>query len=468
MKRIILLGLIIYAMALSGCSILNGVSKDENPLLNDARLSSGWHVYVDKQTGLFGFKDKQDDIVIKPNFLEAWDFYGGRAIVKVEPPAEDVYYGKLAEGIYGLIDTSGAYVFEPDGLISRVDTWHYLYSEAKEFWPGYGLDGNSVIKYDLIDGQGNSHGDKAFYYVHPVRDQIFLANDGNLSYFINDDGKVLKDFPTFNFPVTAKQEGGKIFIMPLDDKTGRMNWSMSLDGKNLEASFKSETLLDGLTYSTQILSPYIGISLFYPVFAIEDPTRQSALNQAILDNVNTFQITDFSLNPEEMLNYNQIDRIDYTAQLDYTLTVVGNVLNYETIGYWYGFGAAHPNSIWSTRHYDLMTGEALPFESLFSNELDWRRAMAKIIDAQFMATQNSVDEPAFLYIDANTPEQVRIDTFAKGNFNINFKADAMTVYYPLYEIAPYASWYPTYEIKYSEMNAYINEDSTLYKALFKR
>ena len=186
--------------------------------------------------------DKQGDVVIEPTFLEAWEFYGGRAIVKVEPPSDKVYYGKLAEGIYGLIDPSGAYVFEPNGLISRVDTWHYLYTEAKEFWPGYGLDGNSVIKYDLIDGLGEIHGDTRFYYVLPVRDNLFLANDGNQSYFIDDDGKQLDDYPAFYFPVTASQEGGKIFIMPLDDEARRMSWSMSLDGTSLDESYKSETL----------------------------------------------------------------------------------------------------------------------------------------------------------------------------------------------------------------------------------
>jgi hypothetical protein len=456
-------------MTLSGCSILDDVRSDENPLLQDEKMSSSWRVYVDEQTGLFGYMDKQGDVVIEPKFLEAWEFFGGRAIVKVEPPTDVVYYGKLDEGIFGLINPSGAYVFEPNGLISRVDTWHYLYAEAKEFWPGYGLDGNSVIKYDLIDGLGKVHGETRFYYVHPVRDQLLLANDGNRSYFIDDDGKQLDDYPTFNFPVTAKQEGGRIFIKPLDDDKKRMSWSLSFDGSMLDESFKSETLIEGLTYSTQIMSPYIGISVFYPLFSAgdssDDSTEVSAvnttLNQAIIKSVNTYQITDFSMNPEEMVDYNQIDKIDYTAKLDYSLSVVGNVLNYETVGYWYGFGAAHPNSIWSTRHFDLSTGVELPIESFFHEDMDWRLAIAKIIDGQFMA-----DENAFLYIDKNTPEPMRLDTFSKGNFNINFKEDVMIIYYPLYEIAPYAAWYPTYEINYNEMDAYINKKSAIYQALF--
>ena len=467
LKRIILLGLFILVMSLSGCSLLDDARRDDNPILQDERLSSSWRVFVDEQTGLFGYMDKQGDVVIEPSFLEAWEFYGGRAIVKVEPPADIIYYGKLAEGIYGLIDPTGSYVFEPNGLISRVDTWHYLYAEAKEFWPGYGLDGNSVIKYDLIDGLGEGHGETSFYYVHPVRDRLFLANDGNRSYFIDDDGKQLDDYPTFYFPVTARQEGGRIFIMPLDDDKKRMSWSMSLDGSTLDESFKSETLIDGLTYNTQIMSPYIGISVFYPLFSAADATIDSdfisTLNQAIFDSVNAYQITDFSLNPEEMVDYNQIDKIDYTAKLDYELSVVGEVLNYETVGYWYGFGAAHPNSIWSTRHYDLSTGELLPFESLFYDDMDWRLALAKIIDRQFMA-----DDNAFLYIDKNTPEQMRLDTFMKGNFNINFETDVMKIYYPLYEIAPYAAWYPTYEIDYSEMDRYFNKNSSIYQALFEK
>lgn len=461
MKRIILMGIMILTITLSGCSVFDEIRRDTNPLLEAERISSSWRVFTDEQSGLFGYMDKKGNVVIEPKFLEAWEFYGGRAIVKVEPPADSLYYGKLAEGIYGMIDPLGDYVFEPNGLITRVDTWHYLYAEAKEFWPGYGVDGNAVIKYDLIDGVGEVHGDKSFYYVYPVRDNVFLANDGTQSYFIDDDGKDLDDYPIFDFPVTATQEGGRIFITPMDDTMQRMRWSISLDGKNLEASFKSESLGNGLTYSTRLMSPYIGISVFYPLFATEDLERQEILNAVILKDVNAYRITDFSMNPEEMVDYNLVDQINYSANLDYKLSIVGNLLNYETVGYWYGFGAAHPNSIWTTHHYDIETGASLPFESLFLTELDWRNALAKIIDDQFMK-----DEATFLYIDKSTPVQTRLETFAEGSFNISFEAEAMKVYYPLYEIAPYAAWFPTYEIPYTEMAAYFDTESAIYKALF--
>lgn len=436
-------------------------SREDTTVIKDERLSSGWRAFQDSRTGLFGFMDDKNNLVIEAQYLEALDFYGGRAIVKVEPSSGTFYYRSLSDGVYGLINPLGEYVIPPEGLITRVDTWHYLISKDVDFWTGYGIDGNAVIKRDFVDGMGEKHGEESFYYVLPINDTLFIANDGIKSYFIDDTGKLLDDYPSFYFPVIANQEIDTIIIRPLDDRMNRLSWAMSADGATLNEIQKKESLSEGIEVGTQILSPYIGTSIFFPVFYLESLDVQSKLNQSVFETVNQSLKSNFSME-NEIVDYEQVNQIDYTAQLDYDLTLVGNLMNYEIIGYWYGFGAAHPNNIWSTAYFDVTTGEAYDLDSLFDPSIDWREEIAKRVDALYLEN----DDINLLYVDKNTPYDARISQFKNAGFNVTFTESYMKVYYPLYEIAPYAASFPTFEIPYESVKEIMDEESGLYKALF--
>jgi len=460
MGTLIILGvLLIGYLSIEGRATVQ--NREDASVIKDERLSSGWRAFQDGKTGLYGFIDDKEEVVIEPQFLEAWDFYGGRAIVKVQPDIDQMLYGSLAEGVFGLINPKGEYVIAPEGLITRVDTWHYLNSQNTDFWSGYGLDGNSVIKRELIDGLGTRHGETFFYYVIPVEDTLFLANDGNKSFFINDLGETLDDYPAFYFPVTANLEIETIMIRPLDDRMNRMSWAMSKDGQTLEEVKREEQLSEDIQYSTQILSPYIGTSIFFPVFSMNQLESQSKLNKGIFDTANQTINSNFGTE-DQVMDYNQIEQIIYTAQMDYDLTKVRNLINYEIIGYWYGFGAAHSNPIKSTAYFDVSSGEQYTLESLFDSTVDWRLAIAEQVDALYLETEGE----DFLYIDKHTSYNERIKLFKDSDFSITFTESVMKVYYPIYEIAPYAASFPTFEIPYEAIVEILDEESGFYKALF--
>lgn len=444
-----------------GCNKTNNTKSEDNPLIGDEKISSGWVVYVDEKTGLYGYKDKSGEIVIAPTYKKAWDFYGGRAIVLVPAP-ENKYFGVLSEGIYGLIDPKGNYAVEPEGLLTRVDTWHYLIAAPTEFWQGYGPDTYSVIKKKLIDGLGVVHSDMEFYYVVPVNDHLLLANDGSKSFFIDDKGALLDQYPSFYFPIIATQEGGKIFIKPLDDRNDRINWTMSLDGKTLDDKMVKADLNADISYTTQILSSYIGTSIFYPVFSLDDLDLQSKMNENIFSIVKEYQTNTIKMDSDEIVDYSQIDRINSTFSVDFKLTTIGNVINYEINGYWYGFGGAHPNNLLETYYVDYKTGDQYKFSDLFISDSDWENAIAENVDEIFMQ-----DNDMFLFIDHNTPKAQRLKTFHDAHYSATLTEKGLSIYFPQYEIAPYAAGFPTFEIPYDNLDQFYDKNGSFYKALFK-
>lgn len=464
---IVILTLTAVILTLSACAVKDGPLPTEvgeittEPdlqkvlLLEDDQMTQEWEVFKDDIYGLYGFKDRNGAIVIEPKYLEAENFQGGRAIVKV---ASDKYMGILEGGVFGLIDPNDAFVVEPNGLLTRVDSWHYLYAEGDDYFAGYGVDETSIMKRTLLNAEGERLGDYRFYYVEALNDNCYLANIGTKSIFINAEGAALTEYPEFDFAATARLEGDTIVVMPLDDTSGRIQFTLSADGKTLEQKNETLTLTDGVTYELAVLSPYIGNTVIYPVLTMKDVSLQERLNQA-LQSIATDSIWALDITGEALDDYESLERIDMTVVNELNLFLNNDLLNVEAMGYFYGFGAAHPNSFQSTKYIDIRTGEVLTVESLFMDDLDWRMAIVKEIDRQFMA-----DEDAYLFIDKAEPESDRLDAFYGAHFEMTFGPEAISVYFSVYEIAPYAAGIPTYEIPYEVLEGYFNRESAFFIA----
>ena len=434
------------------------IVDESDALIEDESVSSGWHAFQDSKTGLYGFMD-DDEVVIDAKYEQAWDFYGGRAIVKVKPKEDELTLGVLAEGVYGLIDPRGEYVIQPNGYIVRVDTWRYLVTDKLEFWTGYGLNGDAVVKYKLVNGDGEVQGQDGFYYAYPVEENLFIANNGIKSYFINRDGVPVKKYTEFYFPVKASRDGDQIVVVPMDDTDERMKWIIPYEGGEIETIKKSSDLDRGVTYQTDILSTYIGSSIFYPQLSLDNLYVQSKLNKSLFETAKEY-IGNTLFGEEAVVDLATVDHIDAVINYDYELSQVGNLLNYEMKGYFYGFGAAHPNPYWETLYYDLGTGESLKLETLFRSDVDWKRVIANFADAQFIN-----DKEIQLYLDANAPTEERIEALTNGQFSVTFEKDLMQIHYHIYEIAPYAAGFPTCEIPLSTLDQYFDKEGQFYKAL---
>ena len=459
---ILLFSIMVLISAVTSCSNtvstgINGI-KLEKSLIKDERKSSGWKAFEDGDTGLYGFKDQNGEVVIEPTYDEAWDFYGGRAIVKVERDESERVFGALSDGVYGLITPKGDYEVDPEGLILRIDTWHYLVTDQTTFFDGYGIGGNSVVKYHMIDGSGVKHGDQSYYYVIPVDDHIFVANDGYKSVFIDDDGKVLVQYPEFYFPIKATLAFETVIISPMDDTQNRMKWEMNLDGTGLQTLHAVEKVKEGLSYQTQTLSNYLGLSVFFPEFKSDDTELQENLNRGILSLAKSYMTYQTDQIP---LDYEQLDRLRYTAKTDYKIEIIGNVLIYQVEGYWMGLGASHSNPHKQTFYFDMNTGEQYVVDQLFDPSKSWKKVLLEKVDEKFME-----DDSLFLYYDESTPIENRLQAYEKARLGFDFSFSAVKIYFPVYELGPYAALFPTCEIALSEIEGYFDTNGDFYKSLF--
>jgi hypothetical protein len=271
---------------------------------------------------------------------------------------------------------------------------------------------------------------------------------------------MLKDYPEFGFAVTSEISDDAITLVPMDDPAGRIKYVLSSNGVLLQNKSTSGSLTEGVSYKHEVISPYIGSSVIFPVMTMNDLTVQDKLNQAIQDFA-TEAIWETDLTGEKIGTYDELEQISQTVVNEFSLSLRNNLLNVDSFGYFYGFGAAHPNSFRFTKYLDFSTGEVLSLDMLFEEELDWRQAIVKEIDRQFMA-----DEDAYLFIEKTETEKERFESFYNAHFEISFKEDFMTVYFSVYEIAPYAAGIPTYEVPYELLNDYYDIGSNFYKALF--
>jgi hypothetical protein len=412
-----------------------------------------------KEGELYGYKDSENNTVIKPQFSYAEDFEGNRGIVRIPNPDEDSY-GLLNEGLFGLIDPEGNYVIPPEGIILRAGKYRYLTSEPKELFPQYGPSGWNMIKYRFTDENGNHLTEPEFYDAKEITEDLFVANNGRYTLFIDSKGQYIENSPVFRFYADVSVKDGNIVLKPYEGMNDRIVITVSPEGKVIDQYMGEEKISDSLFYTTEIYSPYIGTSYFYPVFHGDDNALADELNQSmanILDGI----IGDESALDTPLHGDPPAAEITRTLSVSYGIQTVNNILNLDFEGYWYGFGAAHPNSYILSYYLDKTTGKQYRLEDLFKEDTDWRMAIAKLVNQVFLETPD-----IFLYIGDDAPEEERLEEFYREEYYAAVTADGLKIYYQQYDIAPYAAGFPTALIPYDKLSNYMNKESDFYKSLF--
>lgn len=119
-------------------------------------------------------------------------------------------------------------------------------------------------------------------------------------------------------------------------------------------------------------------------------------------------------------------------------------VSFQTYGYW---GGAHGGSSFFSWHYDLADGRFIELADLSDQPGKLNEMVANEIISS-IGKGNDIDG----YFE-DYAETIR----AKESFEVSFGADAMTVTFSQYEIAPYASGIPTFEITYDKLAPFLNE-----------
>ena len=138
-------------------------------------------------------------------------------------------------------------------------------------------------------------------------------------------------------------------------------------------------------------------------------------------------------------NYTEELRVSESRQRGDLLEV-----SFQTYGYW---GGAHGGSSFFSWHYDLADGKFIELADLSDQPEKLNEMVANEI---ISSIENGADTDEYV---EDYAEIIR----AKEGFEVSFGADAMSVIFSQYEIAPYAFGIPTFEISYDKLAPLLNE-----------
>jgi len=123
-------------------------------------------------------------------------------------------------------------------------------------------------------------------------------------------------------------------------------------------------------------------------------------------------------------------------------------------------GGAHGSHDDITYNFDLATGELIPLSELFSADYDYKAAIDKSITAQIEKINEQYKEEAVK--NGENPEDAYAPYAGFGGIakdqQYYIKDGAIVIYFPLYEIAPYAAGIPEFEIPLSEIESGIKAE----------
>lgn len=143
---------------------------------------------------------------------------------------------------------------------------------------------------------------------------------------------------------------------------------------------------------------------------------------------------------------NLAPQIPYQLKATYTTTLANSKIISFYIDYYQYTGGAHGITTRKAYNIDVKTGKQLMLKDLFKKDYDYK----KVIDKEIRSIISSNKE---IYFDeGNIFKGIKDDE----KFFIN--DDSIVVYYGLYEIAPYVTGIPTFEI-----NRNIFKDNYIYR-----
>ena len=443
---------------------------------------------------LYGYIDRDGKEVIPPRFIFGTDFKDGYALIKDLDNLYKVidktgniyttfnygYVGSYGEGVFtfskeiygllGYVSLEGSVIIEPKFTsASPVEDGYMIVSNSPNFLGNYGVINlsNQTI-YPLTFNSINYLGNKRFALgfprditITPLSNIYALGNEkGNIltpynylnierydnniasayntenTFFIDLNGKILKNLPIVNGSGTLKVQCNLIYA----DVDFNPHY-ISMSGKIIYKANNNIKLDDRYTLLKLKHSPNVDYLVYYPqIEENENSTVQGFINYRLRKLSNLKKIS-----RDEVLDYNLYGNFQI-------LFFNKDLLVLEIDTYTYPFGAAHGGTIRSTPNINLITGEFYSLNDLFKGGIYWSNELNKIIDNMIKTNPNyeSVYEGAFKGINEN--QSFYVDK------------DNLYIYFIPYEIAPYSSGFVTFKIPFKEIAPLINTNGSFYKS----
>lgn len=429
----------------------------------------------------YGFLDLAGKEVIPPQYEDARDFHGGKAVVK------------LGENSYALIDKDGnklqtyPYSFVSsvsEGLMAfqRNMNEKYGYMDEKGnivIPPQYGgaqpfSGGRAVVnmsddyqnRYGLIDKQGA-------FIIPPQYNDINLLGEkrvaagkaldekrpyiGSVYAIASTDGNLLTGFiykgisPYEKGYASAYDDEHTFFI----DRSGKVSQRFPIIPGSGSLSFIGDAIK---AFVDQRLSYYdlsgrviyrrntiIPLNEQYEVREIKfNPNKDYLVYYPQIEGI-LLKVVQERVN-NKLKELSGVKKIDPSVQLDssyggdFSITFFQKkLLVLELYGYDYPFGAAHgmPSRVYP--HINLTNGRFYELKDLFKRNSNYVKVLS-----EYIANQIKTD-PQYSYIFPDSYKGIKTDQ----PFYVT--ENTLHIYFTPYEIAPYAAGFPTFDIPFTDM-----------------
>lgn len=374
--------------------------------------------------GKFGYIDLKGKVTIPARFSSAEAFQEERAVVNTS----DNYMTNQ----YGLIDRKGNFLIPPKyNDIVRLGDKRVAVGKANvEGKPYYGS------KYAIADLNGKILTDFVYYDVLPYERGLSSVSNGQITFFINRNGKRVKHLPNVQGAGTLSIEGNLIKAN-VNQRTSYYDASGSL-------VWEPNTLIP-LNPPYQIREKYYNPNKDYYVYY---PQIEGMNNQIVQKQVN-----------QRLKELSQVKNVPSHVQLeasyagDFTVKFYQkDLLVLELTSYEYPFGAAHGMPSQVEVHINLANGNVYQLKDLFKPGSDYVRVLSDIIGKQIETN------PEYSYVFADSYKGI------EANQPFYVTADALYVYFNPYEISPYAAGFPTFKIPFHQLNEIIDFDGEFWRS----
>lgn len=467
-----------------------------------SNYKSGRAVFYTKTeagTHLYGYLDENGKPVILPIYLNATDFEGNRATVKLSEGTYAVIdrsgkalktleclelYGfsggkaafrQSSDGKYGYVDTNGNIVIQPafDHAESFrdhravVSIWadgrqiHGLIDENGRFImePRYdeilmlgehraalGIPRDPDIpfgglKYALADTDGNLLTDFVFMSIGKFSGGIASATDNTSTFFINTSGKKVENLPVLEGAGQIEMLDGLIYAN-IDQRPFYIN----KQGQVIYRPVSWVATESGVKVFEEKYRPNIDYLVYYPVLGnMADLKVEADVNAKLMEMWT--DISTVSVKPTDILDHSYESGFQVVFSRSDLLVLM-------ELGYDYAFGAAHGMPVMNHVHIDTRTGRFYELADLFVKGSKYERVLTEIVGKQLDDMVESGNTDYF----PDSFDGIRSD----HQFYITDKG--LNLYFQPYEIAPYAAGFPTFMVTFDEISDIIDRDGDFWKS----
>lgn len=400
-----------------------------------SQYGNGLMVFSKSYGDKSGYIDIKGQVVINPIYSFAGGFKDGFAVVSTE----DGYNGP-----YGVIDQNGKYIFQP--IYSKI----YYLGESR-FALGMPIGEDKFISpsiYAIGDTTGKQLSDFNYLAVGNYNKELAYGSDNKYTFFINKNGRIDNSLPIVKGSGELRLKDNIIYA-----NIDFYPYYLSKSGKIIYKP--NDTIVLSKKYSVTKLkySPNIDYLIYNPaVNGVSNKNVEKNINKKLIE-MSYFEPlfeenlkSPYIVTPDDVLNYNYFG--DFSVQF-----FKNNLLTLDIFGYYYPLGAAHGMPVKKTPSIDLVTGKFYTLGDLFMGGVYWVGELNKII-------KNMIEtDPQYEYIFKDAFKSIKEDQ------PFYLDEENLYIYFPPYEIGPYAAGFVTFKIPFNQIEGMINKQGDFYKSL---